>query len=716
LEYLKYIVEDNTIAELLGIQNFTNKESAILELVKNAYDAKATLLVINFQDDTIIVTDNGSGMDSNDIKQHWMHVGKSDKMYDVVDANNKRRILAGSKGIGRFALSRLGKCVSVYSKKSGLQSQGVIWKTDWNSSTLSEDETMTECGTRIVINGLRDKWGKKAIEKLSDYLSETYNDDSMLIQICYSEGKISISKYFPEPKLGLNCLSNIHISYDSCNNMLTTTVTSDEFLEKAQEYCHNYDIHKFEAITDIVDEFKDMSKWDLPEDDLADHLHQLGDFSAEMYFNVNSTSVEMDKYLYKYSSLPENLKGGIALYRNAFSISAYEGKKDWLELGKRSRRSPAAASHPSGAWRVRENQLAGKIEIDKQINSVLQDLSNRQGLNEDIFYELFVEIILTGIKEFERYRQGIVRAIDVKNELLPERKPTPISDKVISNPLTVSKLSSQEAKQLVSEIKTYRQENFNSKQEKVDTEERYKYDVRILNVLATTGLKASSIAHEMRNDRNIVADSCNNIILALKEYEIWDELMTPEKTAKAYKNVPYLLETNQHVNKKIVAFMDTMLTEIEKKQFEASWQSISDLLNKIKEVWERDYAWISILPSLEDDICFLVSEDIIYVVFDNLILNSIQQNDRQEHLNISISVKENGDKLLFTYSDNGKGLDKKYLANPRKILEVHETTRKNGHGLGMWIVNNTVIMSGGEISNIQSVNGFTIEFSIGDKM
>ena len=42
MERLKYIVEDSTIAELLGVQNFTNKESAILELVKNAYDAQAS--------------------------------------------------------------------------------------------------------------------------------------------------------------------------------------------------------------------------------------------------------------------------------------------------------------------------------------------------------------------------------------------------------------------------------------------------------------------------------------------------------------------------------------------------------------------------------------------------------------------------------------------------------------------------------------------------
>lgn len=54
--------------------------------------------------------------------------------------------------------------------------------------------------------------------------------------------------------------------------------------------------------------------------------------------------------------------------------------------------------------------------------------------------------------------------------------------------------------------------------------------------------------------------------------------------------------------------------------------------------------------------------------------------------------------------------------NPNRILEVHETTRKNGHGLGMWIVNNTVLMTGGIINSIEGNNGFKINFEIGDKL
>ena len=72
--------------------------------------------------------------------------------------------------------------------------------------------------------------------------------------------------------------------------------------------------------------------------------------------------------------------------------------------------------------------------------------------------------------------------------------------------------------------------------------------------------------------------------------------------------------------------------------------------------------------------------------------------------------------LEFCYQDNGKGLEKKYQKSPKDILEVHETSRKNGHGLGMWIVNNTVVLSGGEIIEISCPPGFGIRFTIGENI
>lgn len=711
MEELKYVIEDSTIAELLGVQNFLTDESAILELVKNAYDSNALNLKIIFMNDRLQILDDGIGMSEGDIKKHWMHIGKSSKKYEIIDENRQKRIQAGSKGIGRFALARLGTNIYMKTKKEGYA--GVVWKTDWNSSVIEKNADICEEGTDITIFGLREKWNKKRINNLCKYLEKTYFDTSMEIEIISGDYDEKVPVHFPEAKAGINCRCNIILKYQ--DEILKIKIVSDEFEDGAIQYCPNINVKQYETTINVIEELKGSEISELLDDGIDTIIGNLGSFSANLFFNLTSTKVDKEKFMYKYLDTPQHVESGIILYRNAFSISSYEGKKDWLGLGKRSRKSPAAASHPSGAWRVRENQMAGFVLIDKKENAVLQDMANRQGLDENIYYQLFIEIILIGIKEFERYRQSIIRKINAKN-LSEEPKITPVSDRVINKPSSVSEFTKDEAKQLAAEIKGYKKEGKQYQKDKAEVEARYRYDVRILNVLATTGLKASSIAHEMKNDRNVIFENYENIVDALKEYGMWDDLNSLENTRKAYKNVPYLLKNNDMIGKKLVTFMDTMLEEIEKKQFEAKYQSVADLLIVSKQIWERDYAWINIDVSMEEDIVYKFSEDMLQVIFDNLILNSVQQNENTQELNIMIEAINGNDFLIFRYSDNGKGLDAKYKANPRKILEVHETTRIKGHGLGMWIVNNTCIMSGGEVQKIDGENGFSIEFTIGGKL
>ena len=68
------------------------------------------------------------------------------------------------------------------------------------------------------------------------------------------------------------------------------------------------------------------------------------------------------------------------------------------------------------------------------------------------------------------------------------------------------------------------------------------------------------------------------------------------------------------------------------------------------------------------------------------------------------------------YDDNGCGLPQKYRSNPKRILDPLETSRENGHGLGMWIINNTLDMTSGNVIEILPKDGFSITFIIGDKI
>ena len=710
MEELKYVVDDSTIVELLGLQNFSTSESAILELVKNAYDARALHLCLAFYSNSLEIDDDGIGMSINDIREHWMHIGKSEKDYQVVDDNNNIRVQAGSKGVGRFALSRLGRNVILTSKKKDCRA--VVWETYWSTATVDEIDNKSDGGTKIRIENLREKWSSKRIDNLCKFLELTYKDTAMEIIVQYKNISKKVPQHFSEDRPGVNCKSSIDIRF-TCGEVITR-VSSDEFTDDAKKYCEGIDIHHFQSTINVFDELKNSDIGALIGEELHDKIDDLGDFSAKLYFNITPSNEDVEKFLYKRRNTPESIEGGVILYRNAFSISSYEGKKDWLGIGKRSRKSPAPASHPTGAWRVRENQLAGYVDIDKKENKVLQDLANRQGLDENEYYQLFVEIIIIGIAEFERYRQSIIRRINIKNK--DEEKKTPVLDKVAKSPKTLKTLSREEAEQLAIEIKDTKRGEKESRKKTEETEARYKYDVQILNVLATTGLKASSIAHEMKNDMNMLDSWYNLTVEALKSYGMWDDLNDSGKTKLAYKNVPELLKNANDSTGRILLFMETMLNDIEKRQFETKAQEVIPIIENLKNTWERDYAWIDIVINANDDIEYTISEGVLQVVLDNLILNTVQQNEKKNHVSITINVKKTLDLLQIDYYDDGIGLDKKYDNNPMKILEVHETTRRNGHGLGMWILHNTCVMSGGDVQTIDGKDGFHISFTIGGQV
>lgn len=712
MENLRYIVEDSILAQLLGVQNFSNKESAILELVKNAFDANAMKIKIHIDRTSIIIEDNGSGMNKKDIIQHWMHIGKSSKGYDISDENGKKRIQAGSKGVGRFALARLGENIEVESKK--LKCKGVKWSTDWNSCSLEESKDKTSIGTKMIITDLRDDWTEKATRNLADYLGRTYRDTAMEIELNFAGTPIDVKHLFHNPEKGVNYSSKISLKYNSKEKILSCVVESDEFKDEAQKYC-KLDINNYEKNIALDKEYADK-QFEEEITNVEESLEELGDFTAELYFGIDRVlSGDEEKFLYKRKLLSDRFNSGIILYRNSFSISSYEGKKDWLALGKRSRKSPAAATHPTGSWRVRENQISGFVSIDKKINKQLKDLANRQGLDENNFYKLFVEIIHTGIKEFERYRQSLIRDINKKNKIENATKPS-ISEEVVKDPEKLKALPPEGMVKFLTEIKGFLNDQQEYKKSMESTEKRYKYDVRILNVLATSGLKATSIAHEMKNDRNKIDGNYDFIVDALKKYDLWDMLNEPEYTTASHLNIPELLSKNQYASIKILRFMDVMLEEVEKRQFVSKEHLVKGLLDRVKENWEKDYSWLTIELCVDDKIRFTLPEDIITVIFDNLILNSVQQNEQRDSLKVTIDINLSGELLYVRYKDNGVGLPEKYKNAPMTILEPHETSREKGHGLGMWIVNNTLEMSGGEVIDIVDDAGFGIQFTIGGRL
>jgi signal transduction histidine kinase len=719
MERLSYRIEDSTIAELLGVQNFTNEESALLELVKNAYDAEATEFLLDFEEDGLVISDNGVGMDENDIHTHWMYVGKSNKQYYADSSNTSdKRVLAGSKGVGRFALARLGKKVILYSKKEN--ENEVEWTTDWHESQLETSPEKTEIkghGTKIYIKELRDRWTNNRIKNLAHYFSITYNDDKMRI-IIKPEQQADVEYIFKNPELGKTHVSEIELSYDNSNYSLRCQIKSDEFKPEAEKYFKDKNWNLVEKNINVYNLLAAGFESDeISDDEFKDMLKKLGPFSAKLFFSLKvNPKQDVDAFLYKYSSLPQRYDYGIVLYRNAFSIASFDGKKDWLELNKRMRKSPAAATHPTGSWRVRSNQMSGAIFIDKKDNPELKDMANRQGLEENEYFNLFTKIILLGITEFERSRQHLIRLVNQKNKVQDDQRnqKTPVIDEILKTKPRDINLNETKVVGLKNEIKALKNITEQASREKNEAETNYRYDVRILNSFVTIGLKAAAIAHEYKNHRNNIIENYNNIVNALKEYGLWEKLNSEDYTRFSYKNVPGLLKNAKKINLETCAFMNAMLEDLEKSKFQAQDLNIKEQLSQIQDSWEHNCSNLNISLNIDDDIDYIGPSDVLTTIFDNLILNTWQQNINSENVNITITVNKVRNTINFTYKDNGKGLVKKYIDNPEKILEVHETSRTNGHGLGMWIVNNTISMTGGKILLIDGKNGFFFEFTLGE--
>lgn len=166
---------DAYTARLIGRENVSKLEGAVVELIKNTYDADATCCILYYDEkkDILYLADNGNGMTEEIIRNHWMTIGRSSKKNSFV--SQKGRIQTGEKGIGRFALDRIAdNCQMLTSTEK--DEKKLLWTVDWNS--FSTGKNITEIGADLdittekfesffenctnshVINLIKQNWGK----------------------------------------------------------------------------------------------------------------------------------------------------------------------------------------------------------------------------------------------------------------------------------------------------------------------------------------------------------------------------------------------------------------------------------------------------------------------------------------------------------------------------------------------------------------------------
>ncbi|MEP4136046.1 MAG: ATP-binding protein, partial [Cyclobacteriaceae bacterium] len=117
------------LKSIIGKDLITDDSIAVLELVKNSFDAGSNDAKVIFRnilhgqsskeykrsnESKIIIRDEGSGMSQYDLINKWLNIAYSEKKNKKEE---HKRHLAGNKGVGRFSCDRLGKKLVIYTKK-----------------------------------------------------------------------------------------------------------------------------------------------------------------------------------------------------------------------------------------------------------------------------------------------------------------------------------------------------------------------------------------------------------------------------------------------------------------------------------------------------------------------------------------------------------------------------------------------------------------------
>ena len=711
-------------AWLFGRESVSNAESAIIELIKNSHDADATTCLVCFlpkyrstperlteeeyryiyQKDKRIknfylpdssigailrssdprlkqeassfvrglvdiwIIDNGSGMTAQTIEECWMVIGTNNKEMNVV--SRKGRARAGAKGIGRFALDRLGERCRLYSTACVDETlQSIRWEVDWrefdedgkvlndisarldtDGQTLDEvlkdseeigsnfvsakiNGTSWNTGTAIQISLLRDEWARRDVDKLYNSLGalvpplEQRELNLCLLDASQPDSYGTVSSAILDDfdyKLEARIRDGKKIFFDLYRNELDCVRIDPELFErdemKDKKFCRiALEQGKISYCRTLVDLFPGENN------DFSRKVRELGPFDVQLRFFKKGQPGENDARIYPYRQFLPGPRtawleefGGIKIFRDNFAVRPYgdvNGRAfDWLALGHRVATGPVAASRKG--WKVSPQNLAGTVLISREANTRLNDQTNREGIIENEHFEVFRTIILKVISEFEDDRSHIHFNL---NELFKSKHATESSKKesaaiaprIIENPKVATKADAQALARA-----------FVAQQDEI---RELKDEQIMLRALATLGTVLISFSHEMGQLQNTMGSRSLMLEGILKDY-ISEEMLADVPDAF---NPFCILSEWKSGDERVKQWFTFALTTLRAGRRRRRAVSLRDHLRAVQTVWQgflksREVKLTINFQDEEFDPQVLAFEIDLDSIFNNLILNSIE--------------------------------------------------------------------------------------------
>jgi signal transduction histidine kinase len=412
---------DAGVIDRLGDELVARQETAVSELVKNSYDADSKEVVLTFIDSdnlggTLNIKDDGDGMTKDELIDGFMRISSTGKIHNPYSSKYKRK-RAGQKGIGRFAVQRLGSKLTILTQ---VENEDFALKLiiNWNeyirdrdlssiSNKLEVVEKLREKGTTLIISGLKDKWSTTAIKRIYRYVNDIIqpfpiskkNEESELVRKEETEDPGFKTSFIKITKGEAKTVAN-----DSIMVYEHAVATFDGIVNEDGQGEYEINSTKFE-----INESGKIGKD--PDDPNAAFL-KISDVYFRAYYFIYDKDAMPALQIPSIQSLAR-ATGGVRLYRNGFRVLPYgEPGNDWLALDKSSRQRSLLPAHSN-------INFFGFVELSDD-NRLFNETSSREGLLEN---EAFIELqnfiyrtIITGVLKVADVRGMKITSSQKKDE------------------------------------------------------------------------------------------------------------------------------------------------------------------------------------------------------------------------------------------------------------------------------------------------------------
>lgn len=685
----------------LGDQLIKNEHIAVVELIKNAYDADATFCKIeldNFMDrenGSITILDNGNGMDIDIVKNAWLEPGSDSKLDE--DKKPKlspvyQRLPIGEKGIGRFGVHKLGDKITLITKKQG--SKEVHVEIDWSDiedvkylkdfpikveekeeplffteenlrDILNLDEEFPSDqiklhGTFIFIKTLKTRWDHTMVKELARTVSslqspfqktnQEFKVDLILnqnkewldgVQAWDDIRKQALFKFKVKIKGSeITSFNYWFMPYESIQHKINKKHLTLENNSYLNSYRNLYDEESKQYIN------------------LSESSAKVGEVTFEGYIFELETSVLRLGSIEHIPAFKKYLKThtGVKVFRDGLRVYDYgEPENDWLGLDNRRFNNPTKG--------LSNSLVVAAVQLDRANSSDLFEKTNREGFVENDAYlnlKKALNHVLTLVENL-RYADKL----NLKRSLDSGKKQTP--NQVILE--AIDYVEEQEIDvQVKKEIITY----FDKLDKDLESVKE-----TLLNA-AGVGLSLAVVVHEVEKRVRLV----NRIA---EQQHVSDELLdNVQKLSKIVDRYVKIIKASPLKLQSINFALDELKLDIEFRQDE----------HRIEVIYNYEDA-----ANIEVE----YSRSLVSMVLINIIDNSIYWLDQKYDVNgfegakkIFINVEEDDKYGYIVIADNGPGFNDIYMDTITEPF-VSYKPRNSGMGLGLHIAQEAMFKQKGDI-------------------